>query len=134
VCSIASQVGVLKKSVVDKLQNLKKWAAPEKAKLSLANDTLSLSPLSSALYHQHEAIQFQSVHRGSLHELVMDLTLTPVVSGMQAHAPLVAFPATALVVPEPLGVVLIFSCWNLPIGENETDRSLLHSIRQRRLR
>ena len=40
---------------------------------------------------------------------------------MQAHAPLVAFPATALVVPEPLGVVLIFSCWNLPIGENETD-------------
>ena len=40
---------------------------------------------------------------------------------MQAHTPLVAFPATALVVPEPLGVVLIFSCWNLPIGENETD-------------
>ena len=31
------------KSVVDKLQNLKKWAAPEKAKLSLANNTLSLS-------------------------------------------------------------------------------------------
>jgi aldehyde dehydrogenase (NAD+) len=26
------QVGVLKKSVVDKLQNLKKWAAPEKAR------------------------------------------------------------------------------------------------------
>ena len=133
-CSIASQVGVLKKSVVDKLQNLKKWAAPEKAKLSLANDTLSLSPLSSALYHQHEAIQFQSVHRGSLHELVMDFTLTPVVSGMQAHAPLVAFPATALVVPEPLGVVLIFSCWNLPIGENETDLNLPHSICQRCLR
>ncbi|CAN6252545.1 unnamed protein product [Urochloa humidicola] len=57
------EVGVLKKSVVDKLQNLKKWAAPEKA-----------------------------------------------------HTPLVAFPATALVVPEPLGVVLIFSCWNLPVG------------------
>uniref|UniRef100_A0A804PKX8 Aldehyde dehydrogenase domain-containing protein n=1 Tax=Zea mays TaxID=4577 RepID=A0A804PKX8_MAIZE len=57
------EVGVLKKSVVDKLQNLKNWAAPEKA-----------------------------------------------------HTPLVAFPATALVVPEPLGVVLVFSCWNLPIG------------------
>ncbi|AQK73130.1 Aldehyde dehydrogenase family 3 member F1 [Zea mays] len=34
----------------------------------------------------------------------------------EAHTPLVAFPATALVVPEPLGVVLVFSCWNLPIG------------------
>jgi aldehyde dehydrogenase (NAD+) len=38
-------------------------------------------------------------------------------SGVQARTPLVAFPSTALVVPEPLGVVLIFSCWNLPIGE-----------------
>ncbi|XP_062221054.1 aldehyde dehydrogenase family 3 member F1-like [Phragmites australis] len=61
--SFRDEVGVLAKSVEDKLQNLKKWAAPEKA------DT-----------------------------------------------PLVAFPATAFVVPEPLGVVLIFSCWNLPIG------------------
>ncbi|KAF7047053.1 hypothetical protein CFC21_056039 [Triticum aestivum] len=34
----------------------------------------------------------------------------------KAQAPLVSFPATALVVPEPLGVVLIFSCWNLPLG------------------
>ncbi|KAG8060068.1 hypothetical protein GUJ93_ZPchr0002g26375 [Zizania palustris] len=34
----------------------------------------------------------------------------------KAEAPLVAFPATAMVVPEPLGVVLIFSCWNLPLG------------------
>ncbi|OEL15620.1 Aldehyde dehydrogenase family 3 member F1 [Dichanthelium oligosanthes] len=64
--SFRDEVGVLKKSVVDKLQNLKNWAAPEKA--------------------------------------------------TQAHTPLVAFPATALVVPEPLGVVLIFSCWNLPLG------------------
>ncbi|XP_047068753.1 aldehyde dehydrogenase family 3 member F1-like [Lolium rigidum] len=31
-------------------------------------------------------------------------------------APLVAFPANAQVVPEPLGVVLIFSCWNFPWG------------------
>lgn len=31
-------------------------------------------------------------------------------------SPLVAFPATAQVVPEPLGVVLIFSCWNFPLG------------------
>ncbi|KAL6911715.1 hypothetical protein ACP4OV_000520 [Aristida adscensionis] len=57
------EVGVLAKSVKDKLQNLGKWAAPEKA-----------------------------------------------------ATPLVAFPASAFVVPEPLGVVLIFSCWNLPIG------------------
>jgi acyl-CoA reductase-like NAD-dependent aldehyde dehydrogenase len=28
----------------------------------------------------------------------------------------VAFPANAQVVPEPLGVVLIFSCWNFPLG------------------
>uniref|UniRef100_M8BRN1 Aldehyde dehydrogenase n=1 Tax=Aegilops tauschii TaxID=37682 RepID=M8BRN1_AEGTA len=34
----------------------------------------------------------------------------------EAQAPLVSFPATALVVPEPLGVVLVFSCWNLPLG------------------
>lgn len=30
--------------------------------------------------------------------------------------PLVAYPASAQVVPEPLGVVLIFSCWNFPLG------------------
>ncbi|OAY70649.1 Aldehyde dehydrogenase family 3 member F1 [Ananas comosus] len=30
--------------------------------------------------------------------------------------PLVAFPTTAEVVPEPLGVVLIFSCWNFPLN------------------
>ncbi|KQK00542.1 aldehyde dehydrogenase family 3 member F1 isoform X2 [Brachypodium distachyon] len=57
------EVGVLVKSVKNTLQNLQKWAAPEKA-----------------------------------------------------QTPLVSFPATALVVPEPLGVVLIFSCWNLPLG------------------
>ncbi|KAM0838487.1 hypothetical protein ACQ4PT_060936 [Festuca glaucescens] len=57
------EVGVLVKSVKNTLQNLEKWAAPEKA-----------------------------------------------------PTPLVSFPATALVVPEPLGVVLIFSCWNLPLG------------------
>ncbi|WP_248792668.1 aldehyde dehydrogenase family protein, partial [Escherichia coli] len=26
------------------------------------------------------------------------------------------FPTTAELVPEPLGLVLIFSCWNFPIG------------------
>uniref|UniRef100_A0ACD5Z594 Uncharacterized protein n=1 Tax=Avena sativa TaxID=4498 RepID=A0ACD5Z594_AVESA len=57
------EVGVVLKSVKHTLQNLEKWAAPEKA-----------------------------------------------------PTPLVSFPATALVVPEPLGVVLIFSCWNLPLG------------------
>ncbi|KAF0935904.1 hypothetical protein E2562_036656 [Oryza meyeriana var. granulata] len=34
----------------------------------------------------------------------------------KAHAPLISFPCNALVVPEPIGVVLIFSCWNLPLG------------------
>ncbi|KAL5208643.1 hypothetical protein ABZP36_033078 [Zizania latifolia] len=61
--SFRDEVGVLVKSVRNTLNNLEKWAAPEKA------DT-----------------------------------------------PLVSFPATAMVVPEPLGVVLIFSCWNLPLG------------------
>ncbi|KAL5212088.1 hypothetical protein ABZP36_022935 [Zizania latifolia] len=61
--SFRDELGILVKSVKYTLQNLKKWAAPEKA-----------------------------------------------------EAPLVAFPATAMVVPEPLGVVLIFSCWNLPLG------------------
>jgi acyl-CoA reductase-like NAD-dependent aldehyde dehydrogenase len=36
----------------------------------------------------------------------------------QVWAPLVAFPADAQVVPEPLGVVLIFSCWNFPLGKH----------------
>uniref|UniRef100_A0ACD5ZJS6 Uncharacterized protein n=1 Tax=Avena sativa TaxID=4498 RepID=A0ACD5ZJS6_AVESA len=57
------EVGVVLKSVKHTLQNLDRWAAPEKA-----------------------------------------------------PTPLVSFPATALVVPEPLGVVLVFSCWNLPLG------------------
>ncbi|KAG8071623.1 hypothetical protein GUJ93_ZPchr0006g41071 [Zizania palustris] len=61
--SFRDELGILVKSVKYTLQNLKKWAAPEKA-----------------------------------------------------EAPLVAFPATAMVVPEPLGVVLIFSCWNFPLG------------------
>ncbi|CAA6656397.1 unnamed protein product [Spirodela intermedia] len=30
--------------------------------------------------------------------------------------PLVSFPSSATVVPEPLGVVLLFSSWNFPIG------------------
>uniref|UniRef100_A0A0E0GAF4 Aldehyde dehydrogenase n=1 Tax=Oryza nivara TaxID=4536 RepID=A0A0E0GAF4_ORYNI len=34
----------------------------------------------------------------------------------EADVPLISFPCNARVVPEPIGVVLIFSCWNLPIG------------------
>ncbi|KAG8065511.1 hypothetical protein GUJ93_ZPchr0004g39468 [Zizania palustris] len=30
--------------------------------------------------------------------------------------PLIAFPATAQVEPEPLGVVLVFACWNFPLA------------------
>lgn len=39
--------------------------------------------------------------------------------------PLVAWPATAQLVPEPLGVVLIFSCWNVPLGINNIHTSLI---------
>ncbi|XP_044953778.1 aldehyde dehydrogenase family 3 member F1-like [Hordeum vulgare subsp. vulgare] len=60
--SFRDEVGVLVKSIKYTLQNLEKWAVPEKA-----------------------------------------------------PTPLVSFPATALVLPEPLGVVLIFSCWNFPL-------------------
>ncbi|OEL19067.1 Aldehyde dehydrogenase family 3 member F1, partial [Dichanthelium oligosanthes] len=34
----------------------------------------------------------------------------------EVWVPLIAWPATAQVVPEPLGVILIFSCWNVPLG------------------
>lgn len=36
---------------------------------------------------------------------------------MQVHIPLIAFPTKGELVPEPLGVVLIFSSWNFPLGE-----------------
>nr|AAD35089.1 putative aldehyde dehydrogenase OS-ALDH [Oryza sativa Indica Group] len=61
--SFRDELGVLAKSVRNTLQNLKKWASPEKV-----------------------------------------------------DVPLISFPCNARVVPEPIGVVLIFSCWNLPIG------------------
>jgi len=34
----------------------------------------------------------------------------------QIDIPIVVFPTTCELVPEPLGVVLIFSSWNFPIG------------------
>ncbi|KAJ0964234.1 hypothetical protein J5N97_029356 [Dioscorea zingiberensis] len=37
-------------------------------------------------------------------------------SPQKVHVPLSFFPASAEVLPEPLGVVLIFSSWNFPIG------------------
>ncbi|RAL45867.1 hypothetical protein DM860_006021 [Cuscuta australis] len=37
-------------------------------------------------------------------------------SGKKAKLPLAAFPVNAEIIPEPLGVVLIFSSWNFPIG------------------
>nr|GMD71490.1 aldehyde dehydrogenase family 3 member F1-like [Ipomoea batatas] len=37
-------------------------------------------------------------------------------SGKKAKLPFAAFPAKAELIPEPLGLVLIFSAWNLPIG------------------
>ncbi|KAF8704402.1 hypothetical protein HU200_031448 [Digitaria exilis] len=49
--------------------------------------------------------------------------------------PLIAWPATAQVVPEPLGVVLIFSCWNFPLGTEPiaSDLFSLHLLVCRRL-
>lgn len=35
---------------------------------------------------------------------------------LQADLPLAAFPSSAELVPEPLGVVLIISSWNFPFG------------------
>lgn len=35
---------------------------------------------------------------------------------MQLSLPLVAFPTIAEIVPEPLGVVLVLSSWNFPLG------------------
>ncbi|XP_073135367.1 aldehyde dehydrogenase family 3 member F1-like isoform X2 [Henckelia pumila] len=37
-------------------------------------------------------------------------------SSKKIQLPVVAFPAKAVLVPEPLGVVLIISCWNVPFG------------------
>ncbi|KAI3449955.1 hypothetical protein Pfo_006620 [Paulownia fortunei] len=37
-------------------------------------------------------------------------------SGKKADLPLAAFPSSAQLVPEPLGVVLIISSWNFPFG------------------
>ncbi|KAL8527522.1 hypothetical protein ACS0TY_005388 [Phlomoides rotata] len=37
-------------------------------------------------------------------------------SGKKADLPFAAFPSTAYLVPEPLGVVLIISTWNFPFG------------------
>ncbi|KAG9441769.1 hypothetical protein H6P81_017623 [Aristolochia fimbriata] len=37
-------------------------------------------------------------------------------AGKKVDVPLVAFPTTGQIVPEPLGVVLIFSSWNFPFG------------------
>jgi hypothetical protein len=51
---------------------------------------------------------------------------------VQVQAPLVSFPATAIVVPEPLGVVLVFSCWNLPLGKTNLFvvhyKCLIHTV------
>lgn len=35
---------------------------------------------------------------------------------MQVNLPLIAFPATAELIPEPLGLVYIISSWNFPFG------------------
>ncbi|RLM74414.1 aldehyde dehydrogenase family 3 member F1-like [Panicum miliaceum] len=87
------EVGVLIKSANGALQQLGKWMAPDRASVYRSMEPpLSGRPATS---------------------------LTPCVSVcgcVQVWVPLIAWPATAQVVPEPLGVVLIFSCWNFPLG------------------
>ncbi|XP_058079484.1 aldehyde dehydrogenase family 3 member F1-like isoform X1 [Magnolia sinica] len=49
----------------------------------------------------------------------LNLTLTCLdkwMASSKVHVPLVAFPTSGEIVPEPLGVVLIFSSWNFPLG------------------
>jgi hypothetical protein len=36
---------------------------------------------------------------------------------LQVWVPLIAFPARAQLEPQPLGVILVFSCWNVPLGK-----------------
>lgn len=39
--------------------------------------------------------------------------------------PLLFFPASGEILPEPLGTVLIFSSWNFPICEPSNSRHIL---------
>jgi aldehyde dehydrogenase (NAD+) len=82
---------VLIKSCNAALREVGKWMAPEKASLILYFPTMIRSCIYCSLTSE----------------------MLP-----QVWAPLVAFPADAQVVPEPLGVVLIFSCWNFPLGKH----------------
>eukprot|EP00268_Persea_americana_P027191 TRINITY_DN26652_c0_g1_i3.p1 TRINITY_DN26652_c0_g1~~TRINITY_DN26652_c0_g1_i3.p1 ORF type:complete len:453 (-),score=90.26 TRINITY_DN26652_c0_g1_i3:243-1601(-) len=43
-------------------------------------------------------------------------TLEKWMASKKVHIPLIAFPTKGELVPEPLGVVLIFSSWNFPLG------------------
>lgn len=52
------------------------------------------------------------------------LNLEMAVTVFQAKLPIAAFPAKAEIIPEPLGAVLIFSSWNLPIGDDQQKLSL----------
>ncbi|XP_073365019.1 aldehyde dehydrogenase family 3 member F1 isoform X2 [Aegilops tauschii subsp. strangulata] len=93
------EVGVLTKSANAALREIGKWAAPEKA-----SSTHYLVTLQRILFVR------------LAHQLLLEPNSAVSWMGAQVWVPLVAFPASAQVVPEPLGVVLIFSCWNFPLG------------------
>lgn len=44
------------------------------------------------------------------------MTMIEYLNVLQASLPVAAFPSSASLIPEPLGVVLIISTWNFPIG------------------
>ncbi|XP_058199345.1 aldehyde dehydrogenase family 3 member F1-like isoform X2 [Rhododendron vialii] len=46
-------------------------------------------------------------------------------SSKKAKLPIVAFPATAELVPEPLGLVLIISSWNFPFGSARVGKIVM---------
>ncbi|KAL0435414.1 UNVERIFIED_CONTAM: Aldehyde dehydrogenase family 3 member F1 [Sesamum radiatum] len=84
--SYRDEVGPLIKSVNYALQGLKKWMSGRK-----------VGPLIKSVNYALQGLKKW-------------------MSGRKADLPLAAFPASAQLVPEPLGVVLIISSWNFPFG------------------
>ncbi|KAI7726941.1 hypothetical protein M8C21_008288 [Ambrosia artemisiifolia] len=89
--SYRDEIGTSVKSVNNALDNLKQWMAPQK-KLGLTPDLVPWS------------------NRPTQMKVVQEY------SSKRIRLPIAAFPSRASLVPEPLGVVLIISSWNFPIG------------------
>ncbi|KAL5216403.1 hypothetical protein ABZP36_007804 [Zizania latifolia] len=86
------EIGVLVKSANAALREVEEWMAPEKA----SSCTVRLLPRTICCSRS--------------------VLLTLRSGRVQVWVPLIAFPARARVEPEPLGVVLVFACWNVPLG------------------